>query len=607
MKLVLVAGLATRLEHELAADPSPESKRLLKLPKALLPGPSGSHIIDNWLEAVAASRVSFSDIYIVTNADKFKYYERWATAHSFPRDHIINNGCTSEERGAVADLDLALRRAKAESDVMVVAGDMLFNPRMFDMDALFAYFSSRKGEVACYYELTDESDYSHRGIMELGDDARVTRFLEKPGPGKTSSRNASIVFYCFQQETLRTLLPQYLKETPSAQGRRFGCLMEWLTQKTPVYGMKLSDMFALVGNVGLKEYQDSLKNPLLCDRPPLAEPLTTRVHARVGIVGNPSDGFNGKTISLAIANYWAEVTIAGSDKLILQPHPLNDPTEFGSLSDLYSISCQEGYQGGLRLMQAACKRFYEYCAQQGVALSRRNFRLSYDTNIPRQVGLAGSSAIVAATIKCLMAFFHISDTDIPKTMQPNLVLSVERDELGITAGLQDRVIQVYGGLVYMDFSKAIMDAQGHGKYIEMDKSKLPQFWLAYLSDPSDSGKIHSDVKQRWLAGDQAVINAMKQFGEFADQAKVAMEKQDWLTLADIMDKNFDLRRAIYTDKCLGDANLAMIELARKHGSAAKFPGSGGAVIGLCRKPESLAALQEDFEAQGYVFTLLVPC
>ena len=36
---------------------------------------------------------------------------------------------------------------------------------------------------------------------------------------------------------------------------------------------------------------------------------------------------------------------------------------------------------------------------------------------------------------------------------PEVILSIERDELGISAGLQDRVIQCFGGLVHMDFSK----------------------------------------------------------------------------------------------------------------------------------------------------------
>ena len=47
------------------------------------------------------------------------------------------------------------------------------------------------------------------------------------------------------------------------------------------------------------------------------------------------------------------------------------------------------------------------------------------------------------------------------------MLSIERDELGINAGLQDRVIQAYSGTVYMDFSKEIMDAQGFGTYVQL--------------------------------------------------------------------------------------------------------------------------------------------
>lgn len=38
-----------------------------------------------------------------------------------------------------------------------------------------------------------------------------------------------------------------------------------------------------------------------------AELITSRVHARVGLLGNPSDGYNGQTISFALANFWAEV------------------------------------------------------------------------------------------------------------------------------------------------------------------------------------------------------------------------------------------------------------------------------------------------------------
>ena len=37
---------------------------------------------------------------------------------------------------------------------------------------------------------------------------------------------------------------------------------------------------------------------------------------RVGLIGNPSDGFYGKTISFTVSNFWAEVTITESPRLV---------------------------------------------------------------------------------------------------------------------------------------------------------------------------------------------------------------------------------------------------------------------------------------------------
>ena len=139
----------------------------------------------------------------------------------------------------------------------------------------------------------------------------------------------------------------------------------------------------------------------------------------------------GGAIAVSLANFWAEVSIVASAKLKLVPHPLNDPNEFGSLADLYGISRKEGYQGGLILLQATCKRFYEHCSQAGIALAKRNFTLRYTTNVPRQVGLAGSSAIITATLGCLMGFYGLSEADIPLPLQPSFVLSVEMEELFI--------------------------------------------------------------------------------------------------------------------------------------------------------------------------------
>ena len=103
---------------------------------------------------------------------------------------------------------------------------------------------------------------------------------------------------------------------------------------------------------------------------------------------------------------------------------------------------------------------------------------------------------MTATLRCLMDFYCLSPSDVPKEVMPQLILEVEVSELNIQAGLQDRVVQVYEGLVSMDFAEELMASRGHGDYRNLSPAALPQFFLAYQRDPSDSGRIHSDVRAR---------------------------------------------------------------------------------------------------------------
>lgn len=50
----------------------------------------------------------------------------------------------------------------------------------------------------------------------------------------------------------------------------------------------------------------------------------------------------------------------------------------------------------------------------------------------------------------------------------------------------------------------------------------------------------------------------------------ALEARDYALLGQLMDRNFDLRRKIFGDRALGQANLRMIELARLHGGQFSF-------------------------------------
>lgn len=85
---------------------------------------------------------------------------------------------------------------------------------------------------------------------------------------------------------------------------------------------------------------------------------------------------------------------------------------------------------------------------------------------------------------CLLNAYHVTNDDIPIEVLPTLILSVETKELNITAGLQDRVVQVYDNLVYMDFNKEYMDVTERGKY-EVLNVELPQLFLAYINNPTE--------------------------------------------------------------------------------------------------------------------------
>ena len=309
-------------------------------------------------------------------------------------------------------------------------------------------------------------------------------------------------------------------------------------------------------------------------------------YARVGLIGNPSDGFNGKTLSFLLKNFKATVSIKalhGSSRVIIQPHPIFDPSTFETFDKLVDNTKRNGYYGGVRLIQAACKCFYELTLESKIIDGKelmnrkRGLEISYDTNIPRMVGLSGSSSIILATLRALLSFHGITLDDLGIKQQdfPAIVLGVEKNELGIAAGLQDRVIQVYGGLVHMDFSLT------PHIYTKLPISSLPCLYIAYDTDPGgDSGKVHATVKERWIAQEPGLVAGMKTLGSFADAAMTCLEHKNYAELGNLMQLNFEMRRELYGDAVVGSKNIRAIMVANEHGLAAKFTGSGGALVCL---------------------------
>lgn len=315
--------------------------------------------------------------------------------------------------------------------------------------------------------------------------------------------------------------------------------------------------------------------------------IKTKAYARAALIGNPSDGYFGKTISFTFDNFAATVTLYETPELEIIPI-VRDGSTFSSIDALAEDVRLFGYYGGIRLLKAAIKTFRDYAIENGINLGNKNFTIRYESNIPNLVGLAGSSAIITACYRALMAFYGVT---IPKAELANIIRATEQHELGITAGLQDRVIQVYEGLVYMDFDKNLMDKRGYGEYVELPIDELPNIYVAYRTDLSEiSDVFHNNIKARYDAGEKLIVDAMKYWADITDEAKECLATKDYDRLSQLMNDNFDKRASIYK---LSDGNLRMVDVARKCGACAKFTGSGGAIVGIYKDEAMFAKLQEE--------------
>ena len=113
--------------------------------------------------------------------------------------------------------------------------------------------------------------------------------------------------------------------------------------------------------------------------------ITTRSFARAGFLGNPSDGYFGKTVSFAFSNFGVELSLTESSRLRFVPGEVDDAT-FDSPEQLVRDLRLYGYYGGIRLLKAVTKRFWEWCQREGRTLPRRNFTA---TSICAEVGECG--------------------------------------------------------------------------------------------------------------------------------------------------------------------------------------------------------------------------
>ncbi len=277
--------------------------------------------------------------------------------------------------------------------------------------------------------------------------------------------------------------------------------------------------------------------------------------ARAALAGNPSDGYGGATLAVVVRDFLAEVEASPAPDQSIAPESM--------------------------LVRATVGRFErELCWEAPPAAIRVR------TSIPRAVGLGGSSAIVIATARALC---ELHDVRLHPDELASFALAVETEDLGIAAGLQDRVAQAYEGLTFMDFRS--------GVYERLDPALLPPLFVAWNAEASGhSGVTHGDLRARFERGDSVVLAGMSELGDLARAARSALLAGDAQAFARCLDGTFDARRRMLA---LDERHVAMVELARQLGASANYTGSGGAIVGSCRDEVQCAEVIAALERAGH--------
>ena len=310
---------------------------------------------------------------------------------------------------------------------------------------------------------------------------------------------------------------------------------------------------------------------------------------RVGLLGNPSDLYRGRVLGFTFDDFAARAAVEPATRAEL----VGPQGHVASAQELDRLE-PRALEGGCQLLAAALRRLARYAPSE-VQPAARPFRLTCSSDIPRQVGLSGSSALVIAALRALAAWF---DVPLDPFQVSELALAAETEELGLVAGPQDRVLQAYEGLLYMDFH----EPREARRYMHLDPGSLPKLFLAWDPAPGlDSGAIHAEVRARWLAGDPDTRGAIAVFPRLADEGLEALRSGDRGALADLVDAAFEARAALFT---VSPGDSQRVALARELGAGATLCGSGGAIVGVPREPGRMAALRERLVDAGHGF--LVP-
>lgn len=236
--LILAAGYGTRL-YPLTID---QPKVLLKI--------AGKCILERIIRKIE-SVGDCSDLYIVSNARFYEGIKNWCSGQKFdfPVDIINDHTTSNDDRlGAIGDIELFLKLKNPDSDLLIIAGDNLFE---FDL-ADFVSFSRKKDRLCvALFDVKDLSSAVRYGIVSVDEKQKVVRFQEKPP--KPESTLASTGIYYLPRHVLGAFA-EYMATGRSKDAP--GNFVQWMSETHEVYGYTFTQGWYDIGDLAMLKKAD---------------------------------------------------------------------------------------------------------------------------------------------------------------------------------------------------------------------------------------------------------------------------------------------------------------------------------------------------------------
>jgi glucose-1-phosphate thymidylyltransferase len=232
--LILAAGYAVRL-FPLTRD----------RPKALLPV-GGIPIIQRIMQKLVNLK-GLRRVHIVSNHKFISHFHKWLgnfleeTHLPFPVGILDDMTTSNEDKlGAIGDIVFTIENARINDDLLVIAGDNLFE---FDLQD-FVDFARKNGSSIVLAQIESKELLRQYGCVELDEKGRVKYFEEKSPMPRSNLVSAGIYYFLKKHLPLINTYIQegHIKDAP-------GFFIQWFYKKVDLYGYPIKGVWFDIGDI----------------------------------------------------------------------------------------------------------------------------------------------------------------------------------------------------------------------------------------------------------------------------------------------------------------------------------------------------------------------